>query len=109
MNFMPKRVIIVIGSLFKRMKDEKSWAERPVSILEKIRRVAVYGAAFSGVVLSLFAGSQMGRTLYQELATDEQPVSFESTDILGLGSFEEFPTGSLSDVYNELITGGNNG
>lgn len=95
--------------LRQRIKDEKSWVERPMSILEKIRRAAVYAAAFAGVVVSLFAGSQMGRTLYQELASDAQPVSGENADILGLGSFEEFPTGSLSDVYSELITGGNNG
>jgi anti-sigma factor RsiW len=95
--------------LKQRIKDEETLAEKPMSILEKIKRVAVYGAAFTGVVVSLFAGNQMGRTLYQQIMTDTQPVSFESDNILGFGSFEEFPAGSLSDVYGDLIIGGNNG
>ncbi len=95
--------------LRQRIKDEKFLATRPMPILEKIRRVAFSAAAFAGVVVSLFMGSQMGRTLYQELANDTQPVSVENANILGFGSFEEFPEGSLSDVYDELIKGGNNG
>ena len=95
--------------LRQRIKDEETLAEKPMSVLEKIKRVAVYGAAFAGIVVSLFAGNQMGRTLYQQLVTDTQPVSFESDNILGFGSFEEFPAGSLSDVYGDLIIGGNNG
>ena len=98
-----------ITRLRQRIKDEKSLATRPMPILEKIRRVAFSAVAFAGVVVSLFVGSQMGRTLYQELANDTQLVSVENVNILGFGSFEEFPEGSLSDVYNELITGGNNG
>lgn len=95
--------------LRQRIRDEESLAERPLPIIERIRRIVVYAAALAGVVVSVFAGNQMGRTLYQKLVVDTQPVSIESANILGFGSFEEFPTGSLSDMYSELVTGGNNG
>jgi anti-sigma factor RsiW len=98
-----------ITRLRQRIKDERSLTTRPVPLIERIRRVACSAAGFAGVAVSLFVGSQMGRTLYQELANDTQTVSVENANTLGFGSFEEFPEGSLSDVYNELITGGNNG
>jgi anti-sigma factor RsiW len=95
--------------LRQRIKDEKLETVDQIPFLERIRRLAAPAATAAGVVVSLFVGSHMGRTLYQEIADGSQQSGTETTDVLGLGSFEAFPEGSLSEIYDELVTGGNNG
>jgi anti-sigma factor RsiW len=82
---------------------------KPVSFLQRIRGVAISAATALAVIVSLFIGNQAGRTLYQSIAQTPEPAMAETNDVFGLSTFEEFPDGSLSDIYNELVTGGNNG
>ena len=91
--------------LRQRMREEAE----PIPFLQKMRRFTMSAATAIAVVVSLLIGNQIGRTLYHSVAgTTVQQIS-ETTDVLGIGTFEEFPDGSLSDFYNELVAGGNNG
>jgi anti-sigma factor RsiW len=83
--------------------------ERPVPFFKRIRSVAISTATALGVIISLFIGNQAGRTIYQAIARAPEPVEAETNEVFGVGAFEEFPEGSLSDIYSELVTGGNNG
>jgi len=80
-----------------------------VPFLQRIKGLVVTAATAVAVVASLFIGNQAGKTIYQSIAQTPEPVLAETSDILGLGTFIEFPDGSLSDIYNELIAGGNSG
>ncbi|KPK62777.1 hypothetical protein AMJ83_09855 [candidate division WOR_3 bacterium SM23_42] len=98
-----------MARLRQRIRDEKLETVEHIPFLERIRRLAVPAATAAAVVASLFVGSQMGRTLYQAITDGSRQSGVEATDVLGLGSFEAFPEGSLSEIYDELVTGGNNG
>jgi len=82
---------------------------RPVPFFQRIRGLAVTAATAVAVVASLFIGNQAGKTLYRSIAQTPEPVIAETNNIFGVSAFEEFPDGSLSDIYNELVAGGNNG
>ncbi|UCD05041.1 MAG: zf-HC2 domain-containing protein [candidate division WOR-3 bacterium] len=82
---------------------------KPVPFLERIRSVAISFATAAAVVTSVLIGNQFGRTLYQSVAPAAISETAETGDIFGFGTLEEFPDGSLSDIYDELIAGGNNG
>jgi anti-sigma factor RsiW len=82
---------------------------KPVPFLQGIRGIVVSSATAVAVVASLFVGSQMGRSLFQSITQTEESIVSETSSVLGLDAFEEFPDNSLSDIYNELISGGNNG
>jgi anti-sigma factor RsiW len=92
-----------------RLRQHIKEQRESVPFLKKIRSLAFATASAFAVVASLFIGNQAGKTLYQSIAQTPEPVMAETNDVFGLGAFEEFPDGSLSDIYNELITGGNNG
>lgn len=77
--------------------------------LGRIRSIAVTAATAIAVIVSLFIGNQFGRTLYQSITGNGTPATAQTSDVFGLGAFEEFPNGSLSDIYNELVAGGNDG
>jgi hypothetical protein len=80
-----------------------------VPFFQRIRGLAVTAATAVAVVASLFIGNQAGKTLYRSIAQTPEPVIAETNNIFGVSAFEEFPDGSLSDIYNELVAGGNNG
>jgi anti-sigma factor RsiW len=82
---------------------------KPTPFLERIRSVAISFATAAAVVASVLIGNQFGRTLYQSVAPAVVFETAETDDIFGFGTLEEFPDGSLSDIYNELVAGGNNG
>lgn len=82
---------------------------KPTSIRQKVRRLVFTGATAFAVVASLFLGNQAGKILYSSINRTLEPAVAETSNGFGLGAFEEFPDGSLSDIYNELVTGGNNG
>jgi anti-sigma factor RsiW len=92
-----------------RLRQEIREQARPEPFFQRIRRMALSAGAIVAVAVSLFAGSQMGRTIYQSITQDSELNSSLKSDVFGMGTFEEFPGGSLSDIYNELVTGGNNG
>jgi predicted anti-sigma-YlaC factor YlaD len=87
------------------IRDER----KPIPFLERIRSVAISVATAVVMVVSLLIGNQFGKILYQSVAPAEVSATVEATDILGVGTLNEFPAGSLSDIYNELVAGGNNG
>ena len=95
--------------LKQRIKDGQVETFEQIPFLAKIKRLAVSAATAVAVVASLFAGSQMGKTLYQEIADDSRQAGIEAMDVLGLGTFDTFPEGSFSEIYDELVVGGNNG
>lgn len=78
-------------------------------LLQRMRGVAISTATALAVVFSLFIGNQAGKMIYQLIARNSESATTETNNGFGLGAFEEFPDGSLSDIYNELITGGDNG
>ncbi len=82
---------------------------RSIPFLERIRSIAISIATATAVVVSLLIGNQFGRTLYRSVAATAVSEAAEESDVFGLGTLEEFPDGSLSDIYNELIAGGNSG
>ncbi len=92
-----------------RLRQRLTEQKRTLPLLQRIRSLAVTAATTVAVVGSLFIGNQAGRILYQSITLIREPVMSETSEVFGLGAFEEFPDGSLSDIYNELITGGNNG
>lgn len=92
-----------------RLRQNVREQAKPVPFLLRIKSLAVTAATAFALVASLFIGNQAGKTLYQSIAQTPEPVMVETDDVFGLGAFEEFPDGSLSDIYNELVTGGNNG
>jgi anti-sigma factor RsiW len=92
-----------------RLKAHVREHARQVTLPLRIRSMVFSAATALAVVASLFAGSHMGRSLYQALAQTAEPTLAETSSVLGLDAFEEFPDNSLSDIYNELISGGNNG
>lgn len=92
-----------------RLKQHTRQQGRPVMLLEKFRKVAFAAATAFGIVVSLLIGNQAGRTLYRSIASSSSGQETEVTDVFGLGSFSEFSDGSLSDVYNQLVAGGNGG
>lgn len=82
---------------------------KPAPFLERIRSIAISFATAAAVVVSVLIGNQFGRTLYQSVTPVAASETAEMGDIFGFGTLEEFPDGSLSDIYNELVAGGNNG
>lgn len=92
-----------------RLRQAVSEQERSVPFLQRMRSLAVSAATAIAVIASLFIGNQAGKTIYQSIARTPETVTAETSDVFGLNAFEEFPEGSLSDIYDELVTGGNNG
>lgn len=92
-----------------RLKQRLQEEAGPLPVLVKIRKFMLSAASVLAMVVSLLIGNQIGRILYYSIAETSVEQSSGTTDILGLGTFEEFPNGSLSDMYNELLAGGNNG
>lgn len=92
-----------------RLRQAVKEQEKPVPFLQRIKGLVVSAATAVAVIASLFIGNQAGRTIYQSIARTPEPAMVETSDVFGLDGFEEFPEGSLSDIYDELVTGGNNG
>ena len=92
-----------------RLRQQIREQAKPEPFLQRIRSMVLSAATAVAVAVSLFAGSQMGRTIYQSIAQTPELKGAATSDVFGLGAFEEFPDGSLSDIYNELVTGGNSG
>jgi anti-sigma factor RsiW len=82
---------------------------KPRPFLGKVRSIVFSAATAFAVVVSLLIGNQVGRILYQSVAATGESQTAETTDVFGLGTLDEFPDGSLSDIYNELVAGGNSG
>jgi anti-sigma factor RsiW len=92
-----------------RLRQNARAQTKPVSFLQRIRGLVLSGAIAAAVFASLFIGNQAGKNLYQSIAQTTESLTAETTDVFGLSAFEEFPGGSLSDIYYELVTGGNSG
>jgi anti-sigma factor (TIGR02949 family) len=92
-----------------RLRQHIKEQREPVPFRQRIRGLVFTAATAFALVASLFIGNQAGKTLYQSIAHTPEPVVAETNNVFGLGAFEEFPDNSLSDIYNELVTGGNNG
>jgi anti-sigma factor RsiW len=92
-----------------RLKQQVRAQVKPKPFFQRIRSMVLSAATAIAVVVSILAGSQMGRTIYQAITQTTELNQAVTGDVFGVGAFEEFPVGSLSDIYNELITGGNNG
>jgi anti-sigma factor RsiW len=84
-------------------------AAKPVPFLERIRGIAMSFATATAVVVSLLIGNQFGKILYQSVAPTVVSGTTDTGDVFGFETLQEFPDGSLSDIYSELLAGGNNG
>lgn len=92
-----------------RLRQQLREETQPLPFLERIRSVVISAGTAVAIIVSLFIGNQVGRTLYQSIAAGTTLQTTETTNIFGSNAFEEFPDGSLSDIYNDLVAGGNNG
>ncbi|PIP12389.1 MAG: hypothetical protein COT45_02860 [bacterium (Candidatus Stahlbacteria) CG08_land_8_20_14_0_20_40_26] len=69
------------------------------------RRVAVPVGATALVIFSLFLGGRLGNAIYQAKAESESRLNTEFTELLCVNSSNDFSSGSLSNVYDDLLTG----
>ena len=92
-----------------RLRQHIQEAARPLSFLEKIRRATLATATALAVFVSLFIGHRVGRTLYYSISERVSQQASGAEEVLDIGTFVEFPDGSLSDMYDQLVAGGNNG
>ena len=92
-----------------RLRQHTQEAAFPLPFLEKIRRATFVTATAIAVFVSLFVGHRVGRTLYYSISERVAQQTSGAAEVLDIGTFVEFPDGSLSDMYDQLIAGGNNG
>ena len=92
--------------LKNRLRDERTGGEKTFSFLEWIRKVTIPIAATALFVISIIAGGQMGRIIYQQTAQATQTQAAEIDYIAGMGGLEEISGTSFSEIYEELYTGG---
>lgn len=86
--------------LRQRIKDQGS----AVPLLERIRRFALPGLAVVLTLLALVLGNTMAKTIYQGIA--EPTPGTETANLFGIDAFDEYPEGSVSNVYSELVMEG---
>ncbi|MGB3340442.1 MAG: zf-HC2 domain-containing protein [bacterium] len=87
----------------QRIKDQ---AFVQIPFFEKIRRVVFPLAATAAIVVSLLFGNYIGKSLYQNVAEITTQENSEVAGVFGLSSLNEFPEGSLSNVYYNYVPGG---
>jgi anti-sigma factor RsiW len=92
-----------------RLRQQIKENARARPFVERIRSIAITAATAVAVIVSFFVGNQFGRILYKSVTATAVSETAEATDVFGLDTLEEFPGGSLSDIYNELVAGGNSG
>jgi len=84
-------------------REARSFIRFP--FVEWTRRVAVPVGTTALVIFSLFLGSYLGKAIYQVRAESESRLNMEFADLLCINSLDDFSEGSLSNVYNDLLTG----
>jgi len=89
---------------FTRLKQRIADQGKTVPVLKMIRRFALPGFAVVLTLLALALGNTMARTIYQSVAGPES--STETANIFGVYAFNDYPEGSISNIYNELTVGG---
>lgn len=87
------------------VRDER----KSIPLLERIRGIAISFVTAVAVVAAVLVGNQFGKTLYQFVAPAGVSETAASGEIFGFETLQEFPDGSLSDIYNELVAGGSDG
>jgi anti-sigma factor RsiW len=88
----------------QRIKDQGS---RPLPIIEIIRRAVFPVTTTAALIISILIGNFIGKTLYRDVAEIPAQEDSEIAGTFGLTSMNEFPEGSLSNVYYEYVPGGN--
>lgn len=73
--------------------------------MEWTRRVAVPVGATALVIFSLFLGGHLGNAIYQARVESKSRLDMEFAELLCVNSLDGFSSGSLSGVYNYLLTG----
>ena len=89
---------------FTRLKQRIADQEQCVPFIERLRRFALPGFTVVLTLLALVMGNTMARTIYQGIAESEHTT--ETANVFGIDAFDDYPQGSVSDIYNELLTGG---
>ena len=92
-----------------RLRQQIREEKQPLPFYERVRSAVISAATAVAVMLSLLIGNQAGKVLYRSVVASATVQATETTDVFGANAFEEFPDGSLSDIYNDLVAGGNNG
>ncbi len=96
--------------LRRRIAEGESKTAIRLSFVEWIRNLGLGRMAIPvGVAASLFfavvAGSNLGRAIYRTGMGKEIQASQELTDVFSVTFLDEYPEGSLSSAYNELLIG----
>ncbi|MBN2620494.1 zf-HC2 domain-containing protein [candidate division WOR-3 bacterium] len=86
--------------LKQRMKD----LHRGAPALGRIRQFALPGFTVILTLIALILGNTMARTIYQGMTEPE--TAAETANVFGISAFDEYPEGSVSNIYTALITEG---
>ena len=88
---------------YTRLK-QRLYDETAVPFPEKLRRFSVPAFATAFTILSIILGSTMARTIYQGISHTRSTT--ETANVFGVDAFDQYPEGSLSDIYTDLVQGG---
>ncbi|OYD14413.1 hypothetical protein CH333_08015 [candidate division WOR-3 bacterium JGI_Cruoil_03_44_89] len=91
--------------LKQRIAEREARSPIRFPFLQWTRRVAVPVGATALVIFSIFLGGRLGNAIYQAKAESESRLDTEFAELLCVNSLNDFSSGSLSDVYNDLLTG----
>jgi predicted anti-sigma-YlaC factor YlaD len=80
--------------------------KRHLSFIERLRHAAMPVAAAAAVILSLIAGNYIGENLYQILVNGSK-YRYDKVEVLDF-ALNNFPEGSLSDMYQNVLNGDKN-
>jgi predicted anti-sigma-YlaC factor YlaD len=89
---------------FTRLKQRIVDQEEHMPFIERIRQFALPGFAVVLTLLALVLGNTMARTIYKGVAEPE--LTTETANVFGIEAFDDYPEGSVSSIYSELIAGG---
>ncbi|MDO9575597.1 MAG: anti-sigma factor [bacterium] len=91
--------------LKQRIAEREARSLIRLPFVEWTRRVAVPVGAMALVIFFLLLGGHLGKAIYQTRAESESRLDKEFADLLCVNSLDDFSSGSLNDVYNDLLTG----
>ena len=91
--------------LKQRIAEREARSLIRLPFVEWTRHVAVPVGATALVIFFLFLGGHLGNAIYQARAESESRLDTEFAELLCINSLDDFSSGSLSNVYNDLLTG----
>jgi hypothetical protein len=100
-----------VSRLKRRISEERSTRSLLLRLVEWMRGVgavplAVRAGATLLLVISVLVGSHLGSTIHRQQLKSAAQSGAQLEESLNLASFDDFPDGSLGDVYGSLYVEG---